>query len=106
MLKQRHEVRSGLRKNKFRTCFRQTQFPLALSCACSVHKVQGPSLNTGVISFDFHRQKRFNQSQMYVALSRIKSIRNMYLVGNYNSNTIKENDSAKEEYHRLRIKSR
>ena len=32
---------------------------------CTIHKVQGLSLNNGVISFGLERQKSFNQGQIY-----------------------------------------
>ena len=38
---------------------------------------------------------------MYVAMSRISNLENMYLIGNYNRNAIKVNKSAKKEYERL-----
>ena len=95
----KHEVSFGLKKNKSQPCIKRTQFPLALSWACTVHKVQGLSLDEGVISFDLHRQRSFNQGQMYVALSRITSLDRMFLIGN---TAIKENSSAKQEYQRLR----
>jgi len=43
---------------------KRTQFPLALSWACTVHKVQGLSLDKVVISFDLLNQKSFNAGQM------------------------------------------
>ena len=64
--------------------------------------MQGQSLDEGVTSFDLHRQRSFNQGQMYVALSRITSLDRMFLIGNYNKTAIKENSSAKQEYQRLR----
>ena len=42
----------GLKKYKSQPCIKRTQFPLALSWACTVHKKQGQSLEKGVISFD------------------------------------------------------
>ena len=98
----KHEVAFGLKKNKSQPCIKRTQFPLSLSWACTIHKVQGLSLNEGVISFYLHHQRYFNQGQMYVALSRVTSLDRMFLIGNYNKTTIKENSSAKQEYHRLR----
>jgi len=52
---------------------KRTQFPLMLSWACTVHKVQGLSLTEAVISFELLRQKSFNSGQLYVALSYLSS---------------------------------
>ena len=60
-----------------------------LSWACTVHKVQGLSLTSAVVSFDLEKQKSFNEGQMYVALSRITSIDNIFLIGKYNRNFFK-----------------
>ena len=98
----KHEVSFGLKKNKSQPCIKRTQFPLALSWTCTVHKVQGLILHEDVISFDLHRQRFFNQCQMYVVLSRIPSLDRMFLIGNYYLTAIKENSSAKQEYQRLR----
>ena len=73
-----------------------------LSWACSVHKVQGLSLNTAVISFDLLRQRSFNSGQMYVALSRVKSIQGMFLIGKFNLKAITVDAKAKQEYEFLR----
>ena len=51
------EVSFLIKKNKPNPSIKRTQFPLVLSCACTVHKVQGLSLKEGVISFDLQRQK-------------------------------------------------
>ena len=66
-----------------------------------MRKVQGLNLDTGVISFDLHKQKYFNQGQMYVALSRIQSLENLFLIGTYTARAIKENLAAKLEYERM-----
>ena len=57
------------------------QFPLVLPWVYTIYKVQGLSLHCGAISFSLQRQKSFNQGQMYVALSRIRSLENIYLIG-------------------------
>ena len=100
----KHEVSFGLEKNKSQPCIKRTQFPLALSWTCTVRKMQSLSLDEGVTSFDLHRQRSFNQGQMYVALSRITSLDRMFLIGNYNKAAIKENSPAKQEYQRNDIK--
>ena len=51
-----------------------------LSWACTVHKVQGLSLNSAVISSDLEKQKFFNQGQMYVTLSHVTDIKNFHLI--------------------------
>ena len=84
---------------------RRTQFPLTLSWACTVHKVQGLTLSKGVVSFDLEKQKSFNQGQMYVAISRITNINNLFLIGEYSPNAFKVNTDATVEYNRLRCDS-
>ena len=81
---------------------KRTQFPLMLAWACTVHKVQGLSLEKAVINFDLEKQRGFNCGQIYVALSRVTSINGMYLTGTYKANAIKADNSVTEEYERLR----
>ena len=71
--------------NKYKAtspAIKRTQFPLVLSRACTVHKVQGLSLTSAVASFDSEKQKSFNEGQIYVALSRVTSITMFFLLGN------------------------
>lgn len=79
---------------------KRTQFPLALSYACTCHKVQGLSLNEAVISFDLVKQRNFNYGQMYVALSRVRSLGllGLYLIGKFDVNAIRSNPRASAEY--------
>ena len=99
------EALFGLRKNRQQPSVKRTQFPFTLSLACTVHKVQDLSLTEGVVSFDLESQKYFNLVQMYVALSRITSINELCLIGNYNKTALKLNESVKREYERLRTES-
>ena len=92
----------GLRKNKQQPSVKRIQFPLTLSWACTINKVQGLSLAEGVVSFHLEKQNSFNQGQIYVALSRISGMNKMYLIGSYNKATLKVNESAKKDYERLR----
>ena len=73
--------------------------------ACTVHKVQGLSLTEGVAIFVFESQKSFNQGQIYVVLSRITSINELYLIEKYTKAALKVNESAKKEYEKLRTES-
>ena len=59
---------------------RRTQFPLTLAWACTVHKVQGLTLDKVVFSFELFKQRQFNCGQVYVALSRVKSLSQLYLL--------------------------
>ena len=52
------------------------QFPLIPCWACTIHKVQGLSLECAVISIG---NKIFNCGQTYVALSRIKSLDGLHI---------------------------
>ena len=81
---------------------KRTQFPIVLSWACTVHKVQGLSLNKIVISFDLHKQKSFNPGQIYVALSRVTSLEGLFLIGTFKKTAVVVDERAKLEYQRLR----
>ena len=51
----------------------RTRFSLILGWASSVRKVQGVSLEQGVIDFDLRKQKSFGPWQIYSVLSRVKN---------------------------------
>ena len=90
--------------NKYKStspAIKRTQLPIVLSWACTVHKVQGLSLTSGVVSFDFEKQKSFNEVQAYIALSRVISIYNLFLIGKYIRNVFKVKVIAVVEYSRL-----
>ena len=70
---------------------KSVQFPLTLSFACTIHKLQGLSLQKDAISFALNKEKLFRSSQMYVILSRITNLSGMYLNGKYTKSAIKFN---------------
>ena len=76
-----------------------------LDWACTVHKVQGLSLPKIVVSFDLHRQRNFNFGQICVALSRVISLKGLYITGSVSSAAMKANPQPVEEYNRMRLES-
>ena len=81
---------------------KRTQFPLMLAWACTVNKVQRKQFKEIVISFDLFKQRSWNNGQMYVALSRVTSLDDLYLTGEYNASAIKADPRATIEYNNLR----
>ena len=67
------------------------QFPTALSWACTVHKVQGLTLEKAVVSMNLRKERSFNYGQIYVALSRVTSLNDLYILGEIRSKHINEN---------------
>ena len=73
-----------------------------LSWACTIHKVQGLSLEKFVVNFDLQKQRTSGQGQMYIALSRVSSYEKHFCVGKFEPSSIKVNASSLQEYERLR----
>lgn len=102
---ERSEATFSLNKRNISSpIIKRTQFPLMLSYACTVHKVQGLTMDRAVISFDLERQRNFNPGQMYVAMSRVKSIHGLYFTGQYSASAFTCNSRVSTEYARLRKK--
>ena len=80
----------------------RVQFPITLACACTVHKVQGLTLENVVMSSDLIKQRAFKYGQIYVALSRATSLHGLYILGQIKSKHVKANPKVCEEYQRLR----
>ena len=56
----------------------RVQFPITLAWACTVHKVQGLTVDKVVICTDLIKQRAFNYGQIYVALSRARSLQGLH----------------------------
>ena len=68
---------------------KRTQFTLTLAWASTVHKVQGLSLEQGVVDFDLQKQRSFGAGQIYTALSRVKTYDDLYCIGEFKKSAIK-----------------
>ena len=77
------ETEISVKKGSALPTIKRTQFPLTLGWGSTVHKVQGLSLEQGVVDFDLHKQKSFGPGQIYTALSRVKSYDNLYCTGEF-----------------------
>ena len=81
---------------------KKTQFPLTLSWGCTVHKVQGLSLDKIVISCDLLKQGSFNPGQFYVGISRVTSMQGLFLIGSFHQKVIVTDEKVKLECDYLR----
>ena len=77
------ETETSIKKGSASPSIKRTQFPLTLAWAFTVHKVQGLSLEQGVIDFDLRKQKSFGLGQIYTELSRVKAYDNLYCIGEF-----------------------
>ena len=71
------------------TVFKRAQFPLMPAWTCAVHKVQSLTLEEIVVNLDLLKQKQFNYGQMYVALSRVTSLRGLHFTGEFKAAAIR-----------------
>ena len=94
---EKFEADIKLKANSY-VVIKRTQFPIMLAWACTVHKVQGSSLQKIVDSSDLQRQRNFNYGQIYVALSRVTSLEGLYITGSVSAATMKVNPQAMEQY--------
>ena len=68
----------------------RVQFPVTLAWACTVHKVQGLTLERVVVNSDLIKQRAFNYGQVYVALSLATSLQGLYILGKLRVNILKQ----------------
>lgn len=85
-----------IQENKKVIC-KVTQIPLKLAFAVSIHKVQGASIDYAEINL----KNIFEYSQVYVALSRVRSIEGLFIKGYKNSDCIQSHPKALEFYQNL-----
>lgn len=76
----------------------RTQFPLMLGFACSVYKVRGLTLPSIVVSFSSNTETSFSYGQLYVALSGVKSLGNLYIEGQVKKEAFSVDPDVEIEY--------
>ena len=94
--------KTSIKKRSASPSIKSTQFPLTFAWASTFHKVQGRSLEHGVIDFDLQKEKSFGPGQMYTAVSGVKTYDNLYCIGELKKSAIKVNKDVLLEYERLK----
>jgi ATP-dependent DNA helicase PIF1 len=80
-------------------CCGITQIPLVLSWALTIHKAQGSTIKNCIMNLG---NDIFEAGQIYVALSRVKSLEGIFLT-EFNPYKIKTNPRVKEFYNKLSL---
>lgn len=77
---------------------RRTQFPLTLAWSCTIHKVQGKTLEQVVVSME--GRGKFMPGQAYVAMSRVRTLQGLFFLG-FDVSHIRINPVVQREMERL-----
>jgi hypothetical protein len=93
----RIEANYQAHKNVF---VKRKQFPICLAWGITIHKCQGLSLDGVLVDLG---KSVFEAGMAYVALSRARSLKNVYLI-DFDPSSIRCNSKAIIEYNRLRKK--
>ena len=82
---------------------KRTEFPLMLAWACTIHKVQGLTLQKVGISLELLKQRNFSAGQLYVALIRSTALSTLSLFGKLLFNKhVNVNQACLDKYSNLR----
>ena len=80
------------------------QFPLVLSWAVTIHKVQGMTMDSIVVDMSSDKGRYMN-GQAYVAFSRVRTYDGLHII-NYNRHQIRVSHQVRKEMDRLRKEKR
>ena len=61
-----------------------------LAWACTVHKVKDLSLTQIVVTFQLLKEKQFNDGQIYVALSKVTTLEDLYILGPFTEDAVEQ----------------
>lgn len=71
------EISQKFSVGRHKSCYvTRRQFPLRLSCAKTIHKAQGSTLNNVVVDLGTRKQEHMH----YVALSRVRKLQNLFIL--------------------------
>lgn len=73
------------------------QLPLRHAYATTIHRSQGQTLPNAVMSL----KKVFGDGQMYVALSRVKSLEDLHLLDNLEADKVRRKDTSVQKFYNL-----
>ncbi len=99
------EVKEQLAKNEkdpknskivYKTVASRTQYPLKLAYAITAHKVQGLTLDSALIDMS----EAFSEGQIYVSLSRVRSLDSLSIV-DFPDSKLKVNEECLEFYRNI-----
>ena len=100
------EVDINIKSSKtYSPVIERASYLLMLAWACTMHKIQGLSLTQIVVSFQLLKQKQFYYDLIYVALSRLTRLEDLYILGPFTEDSIRANPLALVEYSRMRTES-